>query len=128
MAVKFLSDEWVRAVQDALDSDESIKRAAGSQSARIQQIVTTPEGEKKFWLTLTHGQVRVGTGDSPDSPDATLTQDYDTAAALYRNEMSGMAAYMSGKLKVSGNLMKLMPLQGVLAQVPAALRRVEVEY
>ena len=128
MAVKFLSDEWVGAVQKALDSNESIKRSAGSQSARIQQVVTTPEGEKRFWLKLDNGRVQVGKGDLGEPADATVSQDYETAVALYRNEMSGMAAFMSGRLKVSGNLMRLMPLQGALAQVPPALKDIDVEY
>jgi hypothetical protein len=35
---------------------------------------------------------------------------------------------MSGKLRVSGDLMKLMQLQGTLSQMPAALKDVEVDY
>ena len=48
--------------------------------------------------------------------------------ALSKNELTGTAAYMSGKLKVSGDLMKLMTLQGALAQMPAALKNLEVDY
>jgi hypothetical protein len=35
---------------------------------------------------------------------------------------------MSGKLRVSGDLMKLMQLQGALAQMPAALKDLDVDY
>src|SRR6266511_774942 len=48
--------------------------------------------------------------------------------ALSKNELSGTAAYMSGKLRVSGDLMKLMQLQGALGQMPAALKDLDVEY
>ena len=48
--------------------------------------------------------------------------------ALSKNELTGAAAYMSGKLRVSGDLMKLMQLQGAMAQMPAALKDVEVDY
>jgi len=47
---------------------------------------------------------------------------------LAKNELTGTAAYMSGKLRVSGDLMKLMQLQGTLAQLPGALKDVEVDY
>jgi putative sterol carrier protein len=128
VGVKFLSEEWMKAVQDALNSNETFKSAAGSQNAKIQQVVTTPEGEQRYWFKLEAGQATLGAGDSPDNVDATITQDYETAVALSKNELSGTAAYMSGKLRVSGDLMKLMQLQGALGQMPAALKELDVEY
>ena len=35
---------------------------------------------------------------------------------------------MSGKLRVSGDLMKLMQMQGALMQMPAAMKELDVEY
>jgi putative sterol carrier protein len=128
VGVKFLSEEWMKAVQDALNSNETFKSAAGSQNAKIQQVITTPEGEQRYWFKLEAGQATLGAGDSPDTVDATITQDYETAVALSKNELSGTAAYMSGKLRVAGDLMKLMQLQGALGQMPAALKELEVEY
>ena len=127
MGVQFLSEEWAQAVKDALASNDSVKSAAGSMTAKIQQVVTTPDGEKRYWLKLEGGTVDLGMGDI-QTPDATITQDYDTAAALSKNELTGTAAYMRGKLRVSGDLMKLMQLQGVLGQLPAALKDLDVDY
>ncbi len=59
-------------------------------------------------------------GQAEGEIDATITQDYDTAVALSKNELSPTAAYMSGKLKVAGDLMKLMQLQGALSQMTVA--------
>jgi len=128
VGVKFLSDEWMKAVQDSLNSNQAFKGAAGSQIAKIQQVVTTPEGEKRYWFKLEGGQASLGSGESPDPVDATITQDYDTAVGISKNELSGTAAYMSGKLRVSGDLMKLMQLQGALGQMPAALKDLDVDY
>ncbi len=128
MGVKFLSEEWTQAVQEALNASEAFRSAAGSQSAKVQQVVTTPEGEKRYWFKLEGGKAELGTGDAPDQVDATITQDYDTAVALSKNELTGTAAYMSGKLRVAGDLMKLMQLQGALGQMPAALKDLDVDY
>ena len=128
MGVKFLSDEWMKAVQDSLNGNQAFTGAAGSQTAKIQQVVTTPEGEKRYWFKLDGGQASLGSGESPDPVDATITQDYDTAVGISKNELSGTAAYMSGKLRVSGDLMKLMQLQGALGQMPAALKDLDVDY
>ena len=98
-------------------------------NAKIQQVVTgAPDGEVKYWFKLEGGQASLGMGDAPDSVDATITQDYDTAVKLAKNELTGTAAYMSGKLRVSGDLMKLMQLQGALSQMPAALKDIDVDY
>jgi putative sterol carrier protein len=128
MGVKFLTDEWAKSVQDALNSNEQFKTSAGSTAAKIQQVVTTPEGEKKYWFKLEGGTAELGMGETSDSVDATISQDYETAVALAKNELTGTAAYMSGKLRVSGDLMKLMQLQGPLGQIPAALQDLDVEY
>jgi putative sterol carrier protein len=128
MGVKFLSEEWAKSVQEALNSNEQFKSSAGSSAAKIQQVVTGPEGEQKYWFKLEGGQVQLGMGELGEPVDATISQDYETAMALSKNELTGTAAYMSGKLKVSGDLMKLMQLQGALGQMPAALKDLDVEY
>jgi putative sterol carrier protein len=127
VAVKFLSEEWAQEVKSLLQNNEQLKSSAGSMTAKIQQVVTTPDGEVRYWFTLEGGNVDLGMGDI-ENPDATISQDYDTAAALSKNELTGTAAYMSGKLRVSGDLMKLMQLQGVLGQLPQALKELDVEY
>jgi hypothetical protein len=35
---------------------------------------------------------------------------------------------MSGKLKIQGDLMKLMQLQGLFATLPPAIKGIDVEY
>ena len=127
MGVKYLSEEWVDQVKQAMNGNESFKSAAGSQSARIQQVVTTPEGETRYWFKLENGEADLGLGDI-ENPDATISQDYETSVALAKNELTGTAAYMSGKLRVSGDLMKLMQMQGVFGQLPAVVKDIDVEY
>ena len=128
MGVKFLSADWAQAVQDALNANEAFRGSVGSISANVQQVVTGSAGESRYWFKVSGGEAALGIGDSSEPVDATITQDYDTAVALSKNELTGMAAYMSGKLRVAGDLMKLMQLQGPLAQMPAALQDIDVEY
>ena len=127
MAVKFLSDEWAQAFTEAMNGSEDFKQAAGSQTSKVQNVVSAPDGEKHFYLKLENGQVEVGTGDLPEA-EATITQDYDTAVALFKNELTGTAAYMSGKIKVQGDLMKLMQMQGVQSAGQKIHSSLDVEY
>ncbi|HEX9695121.1 MAG TPA: SCP2 sterol-binding domain-containing protein [Actinomycetota bacterium] len=128
MAIKFLSDEWLSEVESRLNGHEGFQAAAKGQAARLQQQVNgSPDGDVQYGFVLADGKVQLIRGEI-DDPEATITQDYDTAVALSKAELNGQAAFMSGKLKIGGNLMKMMTLQGVLAQMPVALGGMDVDY
>ena len=129
MAVKFLTEEWASAMTDALNSSDEFKQAAGSQQVKLQQVVTdAPDGgESKYYFTLDNGQAQVGLGEISDA-EATLSQDYATAQAIANQELNAQNAFMQGKLKIQGNMMKLMQLQGVFNALPKAVSGVDVEY
>ena len=126
MAIKFLTEEWAKAVTEAVNSNDAFKQQAQGKTVKIQQVVTTPE-EAKYFFKLEDGRAEVSVGELPDA-EATLTQDYDTAVALSKNELNATAAYMSGKLKIQGDLMKLMQLQGLFSTLPQAIKELDVEY
>jgi putative sterol carrier protein len=127
VGVKFLTEEWAQAVTEALNTNDAWKQAAAGKTVKIQNMVDTPEGEKKYYLDLQDGSSTVAIGDLADA-EATLSSDYDTAAAMSRNELNATAAYMSGKLKIQGDLMKLMQLQGLFNTLPQAIKTIDVEY
>jgi putative sterol carrier protein len=113
---------------DALNSSDEFKQAASGQAVKLQQVVTdAPAGETKYYFSLDGGQVTVAIGDLADA-EATLTQSYDTAVAITKQELNPQNAFMQGKLKISGNMMKLMQLQGVFNAMPKAASAVDVEY
>ena len=128
VAVKFLSQEWAETMTSALNSSDDFKSAASGKSAKLQQVVTDVEGaEVKYYFVLDNGTANVSLGEV-EEPEATVTQNYDTAAGLQKGEVNAQQAFMQGKLKVSGNMMKLMQLQGVISAMPKAVGDVEVEY
>jgi len=129
VAVKFLSEEWAQAMTDALNSSEGFKKASSGQQAKIQQVVTdSPDGgEVKYYFTLDGGNAQVAVGELADA-EATISQNYETAVAIDRSELNAQNAFMQGKLKISGNMMKLMQLQGVINAMPQAVSAVEREY
>ena len=127
MAVKFLSPEWAEQVKAALNADDAFRAAAGNASAGLQQVITGPDGETRYWITIGGGQIDMGLGDL-GKPDATISQSYDTAVALARSELSPVTAFMTGKIKVNGNMGLLLGLQGALSRLPAAMGTLDVEY
>jgi putative sterol carrier protein len=125
--VKFLSDEWAQALKAELNQSDSFRQAATGQKATIQQIITGGPEDTHYWITIGDGAIDLGVGDV-EHEDATITQGYDTAAALARGELSPVTAFMTGKLKIAGNMGLILGLQGALSQLPAAMAKIDVEY
>lgn len=127
MPVKFLSDEWIQEVKQRLNASDGFRTGSASAKATIQQVVSGSEGESRYWIVIDHGTVDMGPGDTP-SPDATITQDYETAVALAKSELNPVSAFMGGKLKVGGSMMLLMQLQGAFAELPKVMAEMDVDY
>jgi putative sterol carrier protein len=128
VAVKFLSDEWCSAITEALNSSEDFNKAAAGQTVALQQVVTdSPDGDKRYYFKLDDGAATIALGEAVGA-EATLTQSYETAAAIQKGELNPQNAFMQGKLKIAGNMMKLMQLQGVITAMSKAIGSIEVEY
>jgi len=127
VAVKFLSPEWADAVKAELNGNDSFRSAATGQRATLQQVITSDEGETHYWIKIADGGIDLGVGDV-DAPDATITQSYGTAVALAKSELSAVTAFMTGTIRVAGNMGLLLGLQGALAQLPVAMQAIDTEY
>lgn len=128
MSIKYLSEEYYKEVNNRIQSDEAVLNSCKGQNVNIQQITTeAPEGEVKSFLKITDGVPEVGQGEV-DAPEATITQSYETAVAVAKGELNGQNAFMQGKLKVQGNLMKLMQLQGFLQALGTSTKDIDTEY
>jgi putative sterol carrier protein len=127
LSVKFLSEEWAEALKAALNADEAFRAAAGSSSARIQQVITQDGGETRYWIVIADGGIDMGLGDL-DTADATITESYDVAVALSKGELNAVTAFMTGKIKIAGNMGILMGLQAALSRLPPAMSSIQTEY
>jgi putative sterol carrier protein len=127
MSVAFLSQEWASELKGRLNGRDSFKKAAGTTSAKLQQVITGPDGDRRYWIRIDGGAIDVGQGDV-DSPDATITQDYDTAVALAKNELNPVTAFMTGKIRISGNMALLLQLQGAFSELPKVMQEMDVDY
>ena len=127
MAVRFLSQEWIDLLEAALNDDAAFREAAAGTTVALQQVITTSDGEVRYWTTLTEGVVAFGIGDL-DAPDATIRQSYETAAGLARRETNPVMAFMTGKIKVDGDMGRLMAMQGILSKLADVMGTLDVEY
>jgi putative sterol carrier protein len=125
---KFLSAEWADVVTEALNNHDGFKNAIGSSVLAIQfHTEGGPDGDVNYFLATSDGTASLSLGEV-EAPDVTVKQAYDTATAISKGEMNTQTAFMTGKLKVSGNLAKLMQHQSAIQQWGAAVSDLEVEY
>jgi len=127
VSLRFLSPEWADALTSAVNAGDAFAQAAGAQRERIQQVITSADGETRYWTTIEGGAIAMGMGDL-EAPDATITQSYDTAVALARRELSPVTGFMMGKIRVEGNMGLLMGLAGALGKLADAMAELDVQY
>ncbi|MGH9003622.1 MAG: SCP2 sterol-binding domain-containing protein [Acidimicrobiia bacterium] len=103
----FLSDDWLDAVE-AL-RDEAPEPAAAMKDLKLNIVVSGgPDGDRE--IHMAGGQFERGLVD--DAPTK-LTVPYDVAKAMFidGNQQAAMQAFMSGQIKVEGDMAKLMAMQ-----------------
>ena len=129
MGVKYLSDEWAKEVTSLLQSTEAVTKTVTGQSFAIQQVITDvpDQGEVKFYAKVTDGVPEVVIGEVAN-PEATLTAAYDISVLMDKGALNPQAAFMQGKLKIPGNLMKLMGLQSFVNSLGPAVAGLERIY
>lgn len=111
---QFLSEEWINEAKRIRDESGGNALSVPHQVKMNQIITEVPfgDGEIKAHLDTTNGTVELDLGHLED-PDVTVTLDYATAKAILveGNPQAGMQAFMSGKIKVEGDMAKLMAMQ-----------------
>lgn len=104
---KWLSQEWL---------DESTRLAVDQPerpgaSARLQYVITGgPDGEVAYYWIVSDGHLLENRRGMLDDADVTLHESYEDAMAMQKGELDVNAAFMQGKIKVSGDVAQLMAL------------------
>ena len=129
---KFLSEEWI-AEAKAIRERHAGETTPPAHTMRMNQIITeVPFGDGPIHshMDTTGGEVEMDLGHL-ENPDLTVTLDYETAKAILveGNPQAGMQAFMAGKIKVDGDMTKLMamsagPVDPAAAEVAAKIQEI----
>ena len=104
---KYLTQEWLDESR-ALAQDQPERPGA---TATMQFVVTgAPDGDIKYYWKIENGRLaESAVGELPDA-EVTLTSTYQDSVAIQKGDLDANAAFMQGRIKVSGNMAKLMSL------------------
>jgi putative sterol carrier protein len=116
-AYRFLSPDWMNAARTLR---ETLPRpdTAPPVAVRMNLVVTdTPfDADVQGHVDTTDGEVVIEDGHL-DGPDLTVTVDYETARAIFidQDAAAAMQAFMGGRIKVDGDLTKMLAMQASAA-------------
>lgn len=119
---QFLSPEWMDAAR-AIREKYADQAPTVPHKIKMNQIITgTPfgEGEVRLYMDTSDGPMKMELGEL-EAPDVTVTTDYETARKIFvdQDPQAGMQAFMSGKIKVQGDMTKLMMMQSTAPDATA---------
>lgn len=107
---KWLSQEWLDE-QTKLAQDQPERPGA---TARMQYVLNRTDGDPvKYYWVLEDGKIVENQLGQMDEPELTLIMSYDDAMKVQKGELDEQAAFMQGRIKVEGNMAKLMALMPI---------------
>lgn len=113
---KFLSEEWMQEAR-AIEAEYAGQGAPPPAAAKINLTITdvpadVSGGDILASMDTTGGSLSLDLGNFDDA-DAGITVGYDTAKSFLveGNQQAMMQAFMSGKVKITGDMTKVLALQ-----------------
>ncbi|MEA2000464.1 MAG: SCP2 sterol-binding domain-containing protein, partial [Actinomycetota bacterium] len=90
-------------------------------------VTEAPVGEIDYYLSVGDGAASMALGTMDDA-DVSISSTHETAVSLFKGDLNTQMAFMTGQIKVSGNMAVLMMNQGVINKWAEALSVVDVDY
>jgi hypothetical protein len=127
--MQYLSEPWAQAVLNLIETDPRIERALGGLEVSILTIILhPPKGCYGFLYAAfdADGLVDYRTGHDfhavakglPE-PTFVISGDYEVFAAIQRRELSERKAILTGRLHLTGSMVKALRYMRVLEAITA---------
>ena len=119
----FLSEEWIAAAREirARYEDEAPRIDIPIRMNQVVTKVPFGDGTIRSHLDTSSGVLVMELGHL-ENPDLTVTTDYETARHIFlmRDPQLGMQAFLSGKVRIDGDMTKMMVMQTAMPQTDLA--------
>lgn len=110
---QFLTEEWIEAARGIYDAHRGEAPPMPISLRANLNITDVPFGDDPLaaHLDTSDGELRIDIGHL-ETPDVTLTMGYDTAKAqmVNQDQAAVMQAFMAGRIKIEGDMTKMMGL------------------
>ena len=127
MGVKFLTDDWAKALTEACNANPKFAKACKGVVATFQiDVGASPESDG-FTMEWNNGTVHVTTGHRAGA-DVNLELDYPTMVELSKGTMNGPLAVATGRMKAAGNMEKMFSLGKAMDLLPVIEAGIGLDY
>jgi putative sterol carrier protein len=104
---QYLSQEWH---DTAKELAQTFPEKPGATAKMGVKVTGGPEGDIHYFQVVENGKVlEQAVGELADA-DFTMVSTWEDSVRIQKGELDANAAFMSGKMKVTGNVGKLMAL------------------
>merc|ERR1711936_693970 len=100
-------------VQEVLDRISSVKSEAIVKQVGAIYLFDVKE-KGKYFIDFKNGSGAVGEGEAPTKADVTISMNEEVFLKIFNRELAPASAFMTGKVKVSGDLAKALTLEKVM--------------
>jgi len=107
-----LSSDY-KAVSEVLDRIKSVSSEAIVKQVGAIYLFDVKE-KGKYFIDFKNGGGEVGEGDPSSKADVTITMNEEVFLKIFNRELAPATAFMTGKVKVSGDLSKALTLEKVM--------------
>src|SRR4029453_7861518 len=124
---RYLSPEWLDAAQAAIDGCSSMRVASNGAPIVVQHVVVgSADGDVTYHVQVDEEGTHLRAGEAPD-PTVVFTEDYETASAIGRGELSAQGAFLTGRIRVHGALPRLVEHSAAFADLEDVLAGLRAE-
>lgn len=132
--MKILTEEWLDAFGKAINDNPAYHEAASWWTGDMLCVIQ-PSGpldhEVRFFLGLHHGEctgVKLLVEGEEVEVEFTLSGPYDNWVKIAKKELDTIQGVMSGKLRLVGNMAKLMRATRAAQEIVNSLQNVPTEF
>ena len=106
-------DYYLKWLPEQNASADPAQKAKVKDINAVIQVVLTGEGGGDYYMTLAAGDFQTAAGKA-DSPNMTITQAVEDWREINAGRLNPQMAFMSGKIKVSGDMSLAMKLGSIM--------------
>jgi putative sterol carrier protein len=128
--IRYLSLEWIDALSGLVERSPAMASAAADQEIGVTQLVTDgPEGDVVYHLQVGDGRASFGAG-AAHPEHVRMEQSWATACAVAQGNLNAQEAFITGKILLTGDRLKLVAAQPVFAALDSVFTelRAQTEY
>jgi putative sterol carrier protein len=134
MALRFPSDEWVKAAMEKVNSSPGYAQAAANWEGDIVFVVTAIPDERKevtLYMDLWHGKCRAAyevADPAAQEAEFGITAPLPVWRKVLEGKLDPIRGLVSRQLKLQGNMMKIMKAPKAAVELVKSCQQVDTEW